>query len=62
MRYWLMCCVLLLLYACGGSEEAENRGHVWKEQTDMIDKAQGVEELLGDADALQRQRIEEQAQ
>ena len=62
MRYWLMCGVLLLLNACSGSDEAENKGHVWKEQTEMIDKAQGVEELLGHADALQRQRIEQQAQ
>jgi len=62
MRCWHMCGVLLLLNACSGSDEAENRGHVWKPQTEMIDKAQGVEGLLENADALQRQRIEQQAQ
>jgi len=56
-----MSCMLLMLCACSG-DESENEGHVWKEQTDMIDKAQGVEDLLGQADAQQRQRIEEQTQ
>jgi uncharacterized membrane protein YgcG len=53
--------MILLLCACSGGE-SESKGHVWKEQTDMIDKAQGVEDLLGTADAQQRQRIEEQTQ
>ena len=61
MKNSFMCGVLLLLCACSGGE-SESEGHVWKEQTDMIDKAQGVEDLLGDADAQQRQRIEEQTQ
>jgi hypothetical protein len=56
-----MCCVLLLS-ACSGGGESESEAHVWKQQTDMIDKAQGVEDLLGAADAQQRQRIEEQEQ
>jgi len=62
MKTSFMCCVLLLLCACSGGGESESKGHVWKEQTDMIDKAQGVEDLLGDANAEQRQRIEEQTQ
>jgi hypothetical protein len=62
MKFCLMCGVLLLMSACSGGGESESKGHVWKEQTDMIDKAQGVEELLGNADAQQRQRIEEQVQ
>ena len=56
-----MCGVLPLLCACGGGDSGSG-DHVWKEQTDMIDKAQGVEDLLGDADVQQRQRIEEQTQ
>lgn len=61
MKYWLMCAVLLLS-ACGSGSESEDTGHVWKQQTDMIDKAKGVEGMLESADAQQRQRIEEQAQ
>ena len=61
MRVCLMSCMLLLLCACSGGESG-SEGHVWKEQTDMIDKAQGVEDFLGQADAQQRQRIEEQTQ
>ena len=61
MKSGLMCCVLLLLCACSGGE-SESGGHVWKDQTDMIDKARDVEDLLGTANARQRQRIEEQAQ
>lgn len=59
MKYWLLCAVLLLS-ACGG--EAENTDHVWKQQTDAIDRAKGVEDMLESADAQHRQRIEEQAQ
>lgn len=51
----------MLLYACSGGE-SDSEGHVWKEQADMIDKAHGVEGLLGEANAQQRQRIEEQTQ
>jgi hypothetical protein len=61
MKYGLMCAVLLLS-ACGSGGESEDTGHVWKQQTDMIDKARGVEDILDSADAQQRQRIEEQAQ
>ena len=61
MKTSFMCGVLLLLCACGGGDSGSG-DHVWKEQTDMIDKAQGVEDLLGDADVQQRQRIEEQTQ
>ena len=62
MKTSFWCGVLLLMCACSGGGESEGDGHVWKEQTDMIDKAQGVEDLLGAADARQRQRIEEQTQ
>jgi hypothetical protein len=63
MKMIFCCGVLLLVGACSGGGESESEGeHVWKEQTDMIDKAQGVQDLLGEADARQRQRIEEQVQ
>ena len=62
MKISLMCCMLLPLCACSGGGESESEGHVWQQQTDMIDTAQDVEDLLGAANAEQRQRIEEQAQ
>lgn len=62
MKYGLTGCVLLLLCACSGGGESESGDHVWKQQTDMIDRAHEVEDLLGTADAQQRQRIEEQTQ
>lgn len=61
MKYCLMCCVLLLS-ACSGGGESESEAHVWKQQTDMIDRAKGVEGMLDSASAQQRQRIEEQEQ
>lgn len=60
MRKYLLCSVMLLCACSGG--ESENEGHVWQEQTDMIDKARDVEDVLGTANEQQRQRIEDQAQ
>jgi len=42
------------------SVDKVQQDHVWKEQTDMIDKAKNVENLLQDAAALQQQKINEQ--
>ena len=41
--------------ACGDPEE----GHVWKDQTDMIDKAGEVEKMLLEKSEQQRQLTEE---
>lgn len=61
--------VLLLLLALAGCSEddgstgpAEGKGHVWQDQTDMIERAKGVEDLLGDANSQRRQQLEAQAQ
>ncbi len=61
MKTGFMCAMLLLLCACSDGE-SESEAEVWKDQTDMVDKAHDVEDLLGAADAQQRQRIEEQSQ
>jgi hypothetical protein len=53
-------CSVMVLCACGG--EPESDGHMWQEQTDMIDKARDVEDVLGTATGQQRQRIEDQSQ
>jgi len=59
--------LLVLLSACSGDDKAssESKGsgdHVWKGQTDAIDKAKAVEGLLQDVDEEQRQVIEAQTQ
>ncbi|MBL1321162.1 MAG: hypothetical protein COA63_008900 [Methylophaga sp.] len=52
--------VLPILFVIGCTDEQNKvEEHVWKEQTDMIDKAKDVEKMLNDA-ALQQQRLIEQ--
>ena len=41
--------------ACGDPEQ----GHVWNDQTDMIDKAEDVENMLLEKSQQQRQLTEE---
>jgi len=58
---------LMLASACsddeqGSSERKLSGDHVWKEQTDTIDKAKEVEGLLQDITEKQRQAIEAQTQ
>lgn len=62
MRVSVICCMIVLLSACSDGSESEVEGHMWKDQTDMLDKAKGVEDLLGEANAAHHQRIEEQTQ
>jgi len=59
--------VFLLVSACSDDDNvaSENKGsgdHVWKEQTQAIDKAKEVEGLLKEATDQQRKIIDEQAQ
>ena len=58
--------LLLALAGCSGDENstgpAAQKGHVWQEQTDMIERAEGVEDLLGDANLQRRQQLDAQAQ
>ena len=58
---------LLLASACSddgkdNSDKKPSGDHVWKEQTQVIDKAKAVEGLIEDAAAEQRKIIDEQAQ
>lgn len=65
MNRQLAILVLLVLAGCSGHENAEQpagqQGHVWQEQTDMIERAKGVEDLLGDANLQRRQQLDAQA-
>lgn len=44
----------------GCSSETDNGDHVWREQTDAIDKAKAVEQSLQDAVTRQKKQIDEQ--
>ena len=52
---------MLFIAACS-DETQKVEDHVWKEQTDMIDKAKEVELLINDAALQQRQLIEQNTQ
>jgi len=59
--------VLLFISGCSDDENAapENKlsgDHVWKEQTQTIDRAKEVEGMLQDATEQQRKLIDEQTQ
>lgn len=63
----ILSAVLLLVSACSDddkatSENKESGDHVWKEQTQVLDKAKEVEGLLKDVSDKQRKIIDEQAQ
>jgi len=53
--------LIIFLSACSEDKEASG-DHVWKEQTDTIDKAKQVESMLMDAAEKQKKAIEEQMQ
>ena len=65
----MVLCAALLLVSCGdGGGSADSRetpqptgNHVWKSQTDMIEKSKGVEDMVMEQSAKQRQTIDDMA-
>jgi hypothetical protein len=65
----ILICTALLLASCGdGGGSADSRetptptgNHVWKSQTDMIEKSRGVEDMVMEQSAKQRQTIDDMA-
>lgn len=61
---------IVLILALGGCSDGQHDtidtdagdDHVWKEQTRMLEKAQGVEDMIHDAAEQQRHMIEQQNQ
>ncbi len=62
IHYFLLVLVAVFMTACSDETDKVKGDHVWKEQTDMIDKAKEVEVLINDAALQQRQQIEENTQ
>jgi len=62
MKYLSIFLLSLLLIACSDEEQDLQGKHVWKQQTDTIDKAKEVEKIMMDAAEETREAIEEQSQ
>ena len=55
--------VSMIIFLSAGSEDKETSvDHVWKEQTDTIDKANHVEAMIMDSAEKQKKAMEEQTQ
>ncbi len=53
--------VVASVLVCPGCGDPKEDGHIWKEQTDMLDKASGVENMLLESNQQQRQQIDDMA-
>lgn len=58
---------LVFLSSCGDNSQdkhaaQQKKDHVWKSQTDTIEKAKAVEGIIQDSADSQRQQIQEQTQ
>jgi hypothetical protein len=66
LRVLIISLSVLMITACSDDQvdkvQKVQKDHVWKQETDMIDKAKGIESILNDALALQQQKIHEQTQ
>ncbi len=63
MKHALTILLGIGLLACGGEPEPpQPKDHVWKSQTDNIDRAGEVEGLIDESAVRQRQQLDEQLQ
>jgi len=63
MKNLLTVFLLICLNICGCSDNSDTQAkkdHVWKEQTEAIEKARAVEGMLQDSAEAQRRQIQEQ--
>jgi len=54
--------MLLLMGACTSGDDNKVEDHVWKQQTDTIDRAHEAAQLLEDTAIKKRKEIEQQTQ
>ena len=59
-RPWFCAVLCALISGCSGNDQSqETRGdHVWKAQTDALEKAKQIEQQLQDAAQKRRERME----
>jgi len=63
VKHALTILVSVGLIACGGEPEPQPQpDHIWKSQTDMIERAGDVEGMINESTAEQRRQLESQAQ
>ena len=53
--------IVLSVLVCPGCGDPQEDGHIWKDQTDMLDKASGVENMLLESNRQQREQIDDLA-
>lgn len=55
---------VVFLSSCGDSNQdaQQKKDHVWKSQTDTIEKAKAVEGILQDSADTQRQKIQDESE
>lgn len=61
MKYCLILLMsILALNGCTEDNDPQKKDHVWKEQTEAIEKARAVEGMLQESAEAQRRQIQEQ--
>lgn len=60
MRNLFMLFLVILTTAC--SDDQQDKGHVWQEQTDTIQKAEEVNKLIMETDQKHREAIDRESQ
>ena len=58
--FFILLTLLLLMAGCSDDDAEARKEHVWKEQTDAINKAKAVEGVLQDSADAERKKIEDQ--
>ena len=61
MRYGFTA-VLFMAWLTGCTDPSDSGEHVWKSQTDTMDRARGTEQLLDEARVSREQQIDAHAQ
>jgi len=62
MKYSLLLLMSILINGCSDDNNPQKNDHVWKEQTQAIEKAKAVEGLLQDSAEEQRRQIQDQSE
>lgn len=60
MRLILTISLVLMIAAC--SDDRQEQGHVWHEQTEAIQKAEDVNKLIMETEQKHREAIDKQSQ